>query len=248
MDQSEEIPKNFEPKSLKDILIESLYDISGFNRGVLRTLIDIIRQPAKVIAGYHQNDFTYTRPVAFCLITSGAYLLLANYVINWDVYVSLIVEFYLWFVNLVSPNQNPSVEELNLVKKWSELGVDILFKKYFVVMVIAQAFFRAAVFTKFKEDASYGNMLVIMLYRQGGSIFISAVSLLCFLIPNAFGFISYMVVVSLADQFAFKNYINLTLGQGSKKPFQKRILKAIAIIGILYILFVGIVALYLFFK
>jgi hypothetical protein len=85
-----------------------------------------------------------------------------------------------------------------------------------------------------------------MLYRNGGVMFIQAVSLLCFLIPNAFGVISFFVVSTVADQFTFRNYINLTLGQGSKKPFQKRILKAIAIIGILYLLFVGIAALYLF--
>ena len=251
MNQLEDTPKNFEPKPLKEILVESVFDllgILGLNKGVLRTLIDLIKQPAQVIAAYHNSDLTYTRPMSFCLIAGGAYLFVANYVINWDVSTSSIMEFYLWFFTIISPNPNPNPnpEKLKVFKEWIEFGVDIFLKKYFVVFIIAQGFLRAATFTKFKEGASYGNMLVIMLYRNGGSIFIYVGSLLCLLIPNIFGFISFLVVPMLADHYAFRNYINLTLGQGSKKSFQKRIFKVIAIVGILYILFAGIVMLYLF--
>ena len=58
-----------------------------------------------------------------------------------------------------------------------------MISKLYVVFFIAHGFLRAAIFTKFKEGVSYGNMLVIMLYRNGGSIFIGVGSLLFLLIP-----------------------------------------------------------------
>jgi hypothetical protein len=244
MDQLEDAPKNFEPKPFKEIISESVFDILGIlglNKGVLRTLIDLIKQPAHVIAAYHQNDLTYSRPMSFCLIAGGVYLLIANYIINWNEFIPLWLELSRSLNILFDPKYNPSPEEINFNKKVGEWIFDIFVSKFFVVFIIAQGFLRAAAFTKFKEGASYGNMLVIMLYRNGGSIFIFAGSLLFLLIPNIFGFILFLVVAAAADLFAFRNYINLTSGQGSKRHFQKRQLKLIAIAGILFFLGIGII-------
>ncbi len=244
MDQLENAPKNFEPKPLKEIILESVFDILGIlglNKGVLRTFIDIIKRPAHVIAAYHQNDLTYSRPMSFCLIAGGAYLLIANYIINWNEFIPLWLEFSQKLSTLINPKYNPSLEEINFNKKIGEWIFGIFVSKFFVIFIIAQGFLRAATFTKFKEGASYGNLLVIMLYRNGGSIFIFAGSLLFLLIPNIIGFILFLVVPAAADLFAFRNYINLTLGLGSKKHFQKRQLKLIAIAGILFLLGIGLI-------
>ena len=248
MGQLENSPENFEPKLLKEILFESVFDllsIFGINKGVLRTLIDLIKQPAQVIAAYHKNDLTYTRPMAFILIASGVYLFIANYLINWDVFSNLTIEFFLNYFNFFSPNNNLSPELLNFVNKTIPWMFDLMISKLYVVFFIAHGFFRAAILAKFKEGVTYGNMLVIMLYRNGGSIFIGVGSLLFLLIPNIFGFISYLVVATLADQFAFRNYINLILGEGSKRLFQKRQFKMLKIIFFIYIAVVGIIFLYL---
>lgn len=247
MGQLENSPENFEPKLLKEILFESVFDllsIFGINKGVLRTLIDLIKQPSQVIAAYHQNDLTYTRPMAFILIASGVYLVIANYLINWEVFSNLTIEFILNYLNIFSPISEISPEVLNFVNNTIAWIFDLMISKLYVVFFIAHGFLRAAIFTKFKEGVSFGNMLVIMLYRNGGSIFIGVGSLLFLLIPNIFGFISYLVVATLADHYAFRNYINLTLGQGSKKLFQKRIFKFIAITFGIYLVVLGIVLLY----
>jgi hypothetical protein len=251
MGQLENSPENFEPKLLKEILFESVFDllsIFGINKGVLRTLIDLIKQPSQVIAAYHQNDLTYTRPMAFILIASGVYLFIANYLINWEVFSNLTIEFILNYLNIFSPISEKSPEVLNFVNKTIPWIFDLIISKLYVVFFIAHGFLRAAIFTKFKEGVSYGNMLVIMLYRNGGSIFIGVGSLLFLLIPNIFGFISYLVVATLADHYAFRNYINLTLGQGSKRLFQKRIFKFIAIFFGIYLVVLGFVLLYFFLK
>jgi hypothetical protein len=244
MGQLENSPENFEPKLLKEILFESVFDllsIFGINKGVLRTLIDLIKKPAQVIEAYHQNDLTYTRPMAFILIASGVFLFVANYLIKWDVFSSLTIEFFLNYFKFFSQTDNLPPEILNLIDKYVTVGFELFFSKFLVVFFIAHGFFRAAVLTKFKEGVTYGNMLVIMLYRNGGSMFIQAGSLLCLLIPNIFGVISYMLVATAADHYAFRNYINLTFGQGSKRHFQKRQFKLVAIGGILILLGIGLI-------
>ncbi len=249
MGQLENSPENFEPKLLKEILFESVFDllsIFGINKGVLRTLIDLIKQPSQVIAAYHQDDLTYTRPMAFILIASGVYLFIANYLINWEVFSNLTIEVILNYLNFFSPISEKSSEVLNFVNNTIPWIFDLMISKLYVVFFIAHGFLRAAIFTKFKEGVSYGNMLVIMLYRNGGSIFIGVGSLLFLLIPNIFGFISYLVVATLADHYAFRNYINLILGQGSKRLFQKRISKFIAISFGIYLVVLSIVLLYFF--
>ena len=179
--------------------------------------------------------------MAFILIASGVFLFVANYLIKWDVFSSLTIEFFLNYFKFFSQTDNLPPEILNLIDKYVTVGFELFFSKFLVVFFIAHGFFRAAVLTKFKEGVTYGNMLVIMLYRNGGSMFIQAGSLLCLLIPNIFGVISYMLVATAADHYAFRNYINLTFGQGSKRHFQKRQFKLVAIGGILILFGIGLI-------
>ncbi len=136
MGQLENSPENFEPKLLKEILFESVFDllsIFGINKGVLRTLIDLIKQPSQVIAAYHQNDLTYTRPMAFILIASGVYLFIANYLINWEVFSNLTIEFILNYLNIFSPISEKSPEVLNFVNKTIPWIFDLIISKLYVV-------------------------------------------------------------------------------------------------------------------
>lgn len=224
-------------KSLKDILKEGLFDVISFDKGLFRTQIDVIRHPDKVIAAYHNNDLTYTRPIAFCIFASTIYLLVINYVIDWEAFSNAFVSFVLDLSNLFSHEPIGPSEELEEIVNLQKQIFEFVLKKFFVVLLIAQAFIRAAGFARITDGANFTNMLVVMLYRNAGGILIQSLTLLLFLfMPNKFGFVGWLMASFLADQLAFRNYINVTLGQGSRKLFQKRFIVIISIIVALAII------------
>jgi len=207
-------------KTLKEILREGLFDIIGFDRGVLRTLVDLIRQPDNVIKAYHRSDMTYTRPVAFIILGASLFLLISNYAVDWEI---VFEAFVMGISTLAGKTPNPA--KLIEAHRMFDLFVDILFRKYVVVFYILTAFTRAASLVRITRDATFASMLVIMLYRNAGSLIIQG-TLVLFIVffPNIYGLVLWSAVGTIADQYLFRNYINKILGHGTKRSFQKRVI------------------------
>lgn len=207
-------------KRLKEILLEGLTDIIGFDKGYYRTLIDLVRRPATVITAYHQNENRYTRPMAFMLVSAGFYITVANYLIDWGDFMRSIISFVEKY--LPSEDLSKTPEELARAQAEAALVMEDLFSKYWVAFSFVVCFVRAAGFVKITPLATYPQMVVIMLYRYGGSLLISTLFMFPLLFKNDYVLLVYFLGMTVLDQYIFRNYINEILGPGSRKSFTKR--------------------------
>src|SRR5688572_10464219 len=56
----------------------------GYERGLLKTIIDLYKDPAIVIASFNRGENTYVSPYRLLIVTISIWVLLNSFLIDWN--------------------------------------------------------------------------------------------------------------------------------------------------------------------
>jgi len=56
----------------------------GYESGLFRTVIDLYKNPQKVVEASINNDLTYVNPVKFMMTICGYFVLFNGFIIDWE--------------------------------------------------------------------------------------------------------------------------------------------------------------------
>jgi hypothetical protein len=71
-------------KKLIDIGKDFTKDLIGFDRGILITILTLIKSPITVVKGYQEKSSTYTSPFSLIAFSTALILLVGQWIVPWD--------------------------------------------------------------------------------------------------------------------------------------------------------------------
>ena len=72
-----------EHKTSKEVFSDFILEIIGYEKGIYRTIVDLIKQPRVVVESYLSKGNIYVSPFKILISIVGVWLLFNNFIIDW---------------------------------------------------------------------------------------------------------------------------------------------------------------------
>jgi len=138
---SELTPKQ-EDTGSKEVFIDFLLEIIGYEKGMYRTFIDLKNQPKVVLQSYLNKENIYISPFKILIYIVGIWLLFNNFLIDWyKIFGSLIDSVFIteWLKNHDRSEPVPA-DILYRGKLMTKVTGDLLSKYYMAFVILGTPF------------------------------------------------------------------------------------------------------------
>jgi hypothetical protein len=167
--------------------VDLIKDAVGYESGMLKTLIDLLRKPSKILQSLHSGDHTYVKPTKFFLNCSGYFILVNSFFINW-------VE-----VGKRHDDDFNKLFETEAETNFSFL-LDLLFSKAFIPFTLFLILVQLLIVVQFskKLQVSSKDHVAIVFYRASLGIFFTFITgLTLAFLPFIYGFPICIVLAAI---------------------------------------------------
>ena len=216
MDDREETPlqKNDEELSKKEVLTDFIKDAVGYDKGILKTLIDLRKQPQKVVNGYLAKSGEYVSPFKIFMIIITIWVLVMNFLLDWHAIGAAALDQIVFFVgtNIFNDDMVKEMKEARYTELRA-LFANIFHQAYTKWIVIFMIIFipvSALIAEKLckKYKISFQRHFAVMAYSNGMAMITGFVVSL-FMAVNVWITVLVMLFISLLGAFGFSKIQNM---------------------------------------
>src|SRR5690349_16916244 len=122
-------------KTSKEVLLDYAKEIVGYENGLLRTLIDLRKQPEVVLQGYLAKDLKYVSPFRLLISALSLWVLVNSFFLDWHkTWENLMFRMSGWTQSLIGPDKDQEKFEAVIAPIANLTGrmAGDLFSKYYV--------------------------------------------------------------------------------------------------------------------
>jgi hypothetical protein len=174
---SELTPKQ-ENTSSKEVIIDYLMEIIGYEKAMYRTFVDLRKQPKIVLQSYLRKENIYTSPFKILFYFVGVWLIVNNLLIDWY----KLWNSYIRFLWLFKHNESDIMPPALLLdsKVVVQLAGD-LFSKNYMILVVFVAPIWAFICNSFckKYNIDFRTHLAVVGYHLGLGSISGLVTIIC---------------------------------------------------------------------
>ena len=143
MDEPEKLPnlKKGEELSKKEVLGDYIKDAVGYDNGVLNTLIDLRKNPQKVVNGYLAKSGEYVSPFKIFMIIITIWVVVMNFFLDWHAIGAKVFDQIFFFMGTYIFNKDmvsemKEAEYIDLRDKFANLFYQAYTKWIVIFMII----------------------------------------------------------------------------------------------------------------
>lgn len=219
-----------------------LREAAGFERGLVRTFLDLKKNPRLVLEGYMAHDYKYVGPFRLLITSLSLWLLINSFLIDWyaiwrtltDSMLSAEVRLIAWLSNLDAAAEKKLTDQLlasDLAGQMSNVAGDF-FSKWFVPFALITVVGGSLYYSR-RYKADLRRTMYVMSYAIGASIPLYLVLSFVFLFSPGFG-IAFSVMVVVVDMLGFSHLTTIAPIRGfydvDEKATEKKIMISIMIV------------------
>jgi len=224
------------------VLGELLREAAGFERGLVRTFVDLKKNPRLVLEGYLAQDYKYVGPFRLLITSLSLWILINSFLIDWYAIWKILTEGILnaevrmiaWLSNLDAAGEkklNDNLLAFDLAGKMSKAAGDF-FSKWFVPFALITVVGGSLYYSR-RHKADLRHTMYVMSYAIGASIPLYLVLSFVFLVSPELGVV-FSIVVVVVDMLGFSQFTTIAPIRGfyemDGKATEKKIMTSILIV------------------